>query len=736
MIYDHYFKKFEKLIEPKIIDYDGKDILIGNKSKDQVNSSKDLKGIGNSTNKVLKSNTFYNNNVNNNNINFADFNNTGESYISNIPKENKNISNLNNPDKDIINSSRPASSLVRDLKQNKLLNTDPNNNSSYMNYLPNRNTPVENKGFIKIENVNKEFNDNLNFQHLKTTNSHIDYDMNNNNSNKENNNRNSDNRSVNTNNFSYTKTLNNDIYLKTEDYNDNRASSKSKSKTKNIPINNINDIEVLKQIIKTEKNKNMNLRYENQELKKQIGSLDDTVKTQNDMISKLEKLRESDKKYVSKMETIIKNSHEIKSVNAEYSTYYYDNENKNLTKETKEENNSQNITNQLNNNPSTNTVKIKNLKDNSINHINNVSIKPEMNSNCNTENISNLFSSNNFNKQKNSRYYYIEHPAEIFSFNKEKYSVNINDKYQIKEILELLTSKLDFYEAFVEDIYDVSTNEEKLNQSVHALWKKLGALFSVIETPNDFELYSLKNVLDDFNYINRNIMEILDRKHKEYIYLLNKKQEQYNMMEGEAIRLREELTKLKLDRGVDLKFQHKLECENTLYKAKISEIENAIKTPKKRKDVDFNNLYQIINSIKIGNNNYNTKEAKNTDDLIEKSIYGDPQNIVVNSVRFSKTNLNDDKQCDTERKIPGIKSNYNSSMTMNQNKSNNNNFQEASKETKKRLSLNSVNSRKRKEEVKKLGIIKQSFNKIENILDMNDPKNYDFYNKLHSQVNN
>lgn len=370
---------------------------------------------------------------------------------------------------------------------------------------------------------------------------------------------------------------------------------------KNKSINCINDCEVLKQIIKTEKNKNMNLRYQVEDFKRQVEQMDMTIKIQNEDIEKLEKLRETDKRYVTKMENIIKDFNSVKSVNAEKSKF---------------------VENEV------------------------------------------------------PRYYYIEHPKEIFSYFNNKYSVNINDKVQIKEELENMASKLDFYEKFTQDIYEASIQKDKLNQSIYSLWKKMASFFAAIECPNDFELYNVKEVLDDYNHANKNLLEILDNKQNEYSYLINKKQEELNMINGELGRLRQELSRMKLDRGIDLKEIQKLECDNKILSLKMAEIEDAIKTPRKRKDMDYTKIYKMVTS-----NDY----EKNSKISLEKNI---------------------------------------KSVTSNLNEINSNN----------KLSLNSKASRKQLEMTKNQALINKSLEKIESVLDMNDKTNQGFFNQLSKTV--
>lgn len=651
-MYNHYFQKFEKIIEPKVIDYDGKDILISKGNKSNNSSSNNI--TSKNTNKETITQKIVNNNNSQSNLskNFEEgFRNPEIIIYSKQTSESNNVQNSN------LNINIPT--LINDKSNLSKGGSTYVKNSQRTNFLSD----------VQLTNVIENSDKSVN---IKTSPSNIDQIT--------------------------QQTRTNDLYLQTEYNNDLLNKSKSKNKS----LNNINDNDYLKQIIKTEKNKNMNLRYENQELKKQIEQMDNTIKSQNEMINKLEKLRESDKRYVGKMENIIKNSNEIKSINAEYTTLHYENE---KPKEAKL-------------NSKTSNEKSWNM-DQDIN-------------NQTPDEFANRLENH---KKLHARYYYIEHPSEIYTFGREKFSVNINDKFQIKEVLEQLASKIEFYERFSEDIYELSTKDEQINETIHSIWKHLATFFSSIETPNDFEVYNLKEVLDEFNFINRNISEILDRKHKEYTYLLNKKQEQYLITENEVIKLRKENTNMKLDRGMDLKLQHQLECRNNLLQAKIEEIENAIKTPRKRKDFDFNNLYSIINNTKLG---------KNVNMYSDKTLYPKTFGGEVNQIQNTKIVDKEAKEHDNEKHFNNFRSpsqvqSSNYALAVPKNNTLNNTGlsyqQQPQQNTKRKLSLNSLNSRKKKLEFKKQNIIQQSVSKIERILDMNDPKNSEFYKKLDSQVN-
>jgi hypothetical protein len=274
-MYNQYFQKFEKIIEPKIIDYDGKDILIS-----KGNKSQNLTGTGTGNNLVTK------------NPSKEAITHKGGSKINNSHSNlSKNFEEgYRNPDLTAFNKQTTESNNIQNSNLNinipTLLNDKSNLSKGGSTYVKNS----QRTNFLSdvqltnvIENTDKSVN-------IKTSPSNIDQIT--------------------------QQTRTNDMYLQTE-YN-NELLSRSKSKNKS--LNSITDNEALKQIVKTEKNKNMNLRYENQELKKQIEQMDNTIKAQNEIISKLEKLRESDKRYVGKMENIIKNSNEIKSINAEYKT--------------------------------------------------------------------------------------------------------------------------------------------------------------------------------------------------------------------------------------------------------------------------------------------------------------------------------------------------------------------------------------------------------------------------------
>lgn len=398
---------------------------------------------------------------------------------------------------------------------------------------------------------------------------------------------------------------------------------------------NVDNVESLRQMIKVEKQKNMNLRYENQESKKQIAQMDMTIKIQSEQISKLEKLREGDKRYVIKLENSLRELNELKSVNIREDS------------------------NKLN---STNTGILEEEK-----------------------------------KESSNRYYYIEHPKEIFEFDNK--SININDKIQVKEVISNLDKKNKTQKEIIDKIYDFSTKKEDINSYVFSLLKKLAVFFDNIRNPQDFDLYNVREVLDNFDYINKSVIEFYEKKHQEYLYLLNKKIDEYSIIEKENIELSHEVTKMKLDRGVDIKLIKKLELECFMYKEKIKEIELSINTPKKRQNFDFHYLMNILNDGKI-----------KTDSYKNKSLHKSP------SSNFSKNNAKSKSEAE------------NSQLEQKDNKTNNNKTNSISNS--KKLSLNNIDSRKLKQMQNNQNIIKNDINRMVSSLDPYDNSNVDFASKL------
>ena len=676
-MYDHYFKKFEKLIEPNIIDYDGKDII---NKKDKQNLQ-----IQNNNNKNQHSQTFnqsamqlqdpssvirtkddIKNMLNNNNFN--NYLNNPNQTSNNLNINVSNLNNLSNNQNQKTIPSRPASSVIKSSNKSENL-TD----------------------YIKVENEKEEnqtnFNSNLtSYKNINDAKFPITTGFSEKESKYNFSGKNIQNLTM-TEEYHNTRTPNNELHNQSRTVGFNTT---SKSKYQN--VSNINDVEVLKSIIKAEKTKNMNLRYEIQELKKEILKNEASLKLQDDSIIKLEKLREGDKRYIEKMEKMLKNSHEVKSINAEYKTFQVVNENKVISGENEQ-----------------------------------VKEESNFNENSNTNSKERIIGSG---KKLEQRYYYIEHPSEIFTFGREKFSVNINDKFQIKSQLESFASKIEFFEELYENIYNISTNKEDLNTSLHNLWKRIAAFFNLIETPNDFELYNIREVLDDFSYVNRNMNEMLDQKHKEYLYLLKKKQEQCSSAEVEAQRLRDELTSLKLDRGVDLKLQNKLETENELLSAKMKEIENAVLTPRKRKDLDYKQIYELVTK-----DIYSPENQEESEKDLKKVQFSQTVRSGFSSQKGSQTNLRQaaDKKWNQNFSCYSSLGKHNSS---NNDILNTDNFKNIGKlDTKGKLSINQPESRKRKQEQEKNRIIKKSFDKIETSLDVDDSSNKEFINKLNLHLN-
>lgn len=396
---------------------------------------------------------------------------------------------------------------------------------------------------------------------------------------------------------------------------------------------NIDDVETLKQLIKVEKQKNMNLRYENQENKKQIAQMDMTIKIQSEQISKLERLREGDKRYVLKLENSLRDLNELKSVNIRENYDHNRSESK--------------------------------LEDD----------------------------------KKDNRYYYIEHPKEILEFDNK--SINVNDKIQVRDTILNLEKKNQSQKEIIDKIYDFSKKKEEMNSFVYSLIKKLSVFFDNIRNPQDFNLFNVREVLDNFDYMNKAIIEFYEKKHQEYLYLLNKKVDEFNIVEKENLELSQENTKLKLDRGVDIKLIKKLELECFMYKEKMKEIELSINTPKKRQNFDFHYLMNILNNEKNKqetnkySSNFSTKDLSKTK-LIEEE----------NSKVIQKDSKNNSK------------SKF---------------FTETISNTKK-LSINNIDSRKLKQKQANQNTIKNDINRMVSSLDPNDYSNIEFASKLNKAL--
>ncbi len=384
-------------------------------------------------------------------------------------------------------------------------------------------------------------------------------------------------------------------------------------------INVINDTDTLKQIIKAEKNKNMNYRFEIQELKKHIDILSEKTRVQEETIDKLERIRESDKKYVNKMEDMIKRQSE-KAGKAP--NHYFSADNTAVNKSEKD------------------LSKIKTVKISNSNYL-------------------------------------IDKKDDIFLFGNGHYSINISDKEQVKSTLLSLGQQNVFFNNFTETIFSLSKKKEELNETIISNWRKIGNFFQSIEHPNDFSLHNLRDVIDDFNIVTKAIMEVMTTKQSEFSFIINSRNEQFNFINKELKELRSEISQLKYDRSIDLKVISELECTKELLEARIEEMETLNRDHQKK-------LY-IVESLGL-------KGKKSTS--LSKTGRG----------FYGQTNI----KTEVSEKENHVKS--------------------------KKLSLNTAESRKLKEEQAKKKALEKSIGKIEKCLDLNDKNNFNFCDKLQTQL--
>lgn len=442
----------------------------------------------------------------------------------------------------------------------------------------------------------------------------------------------------------------------------NRPKTRSHSNKGSVNASQINlastqDCELLKQVIKTEKNKNMNYRYEIQELKKQLEHLSEKCRVQDETISKIERLRENDKRYVSKMEEMIKKNGEKQSLQPV--TY--------------------------------------------IPEVENPMPEGETNAAIKSRTLSKT-QSGNLNSVKINKSYLVDKKEDIFTFGRSEFSININDKLQLKDTLISLSEELEFYKGFADQIFALSNSKEELNESIYALWKRMGNFFSNIEKPNEFELHSLKDVVDDFNLVNRNIQEVMMKKQTEFNFLINARQEQFTFLNDEVKRLRGETSQLKFDRTIDLRAINNLELEKELLTARLNELEQINYEHEKR--------LTFIDSLGIGGGISKKRGSS-------QSKFGTSKQA---NASFSTSKGFSDKVYSKQ-----IDSSHKQAIDKGQEAS--------SKQATFSKQLNNLNSTEQpiKKDSKQVKLEK-SIGKIEQCLDMNDQYNFEFYEKLHAEL--
>ena len=724
-MYKQFYNKIESLITPNIIDYDGKGNII-KKSSRPGTATKINNGHSNNNNiniytnnddfnsedNTLKTNNkiiltenetqdFANNNRSNLKINNTNNNSNKQLRFA---TEEDNIAVLNNNKPELFTNRKSNNSNVN---YNSYLNTNNLENINLKtdyNNINNCSAIPGNTTFRFHNNNQSSFNNNImiNEDFIKAQNNKINNNYNtktlslndeksvikSNSANKYNNNNNNNNKLDNAK-SSYISALN--LSLKDSTTGTNNRNNLF-PKHKSIAV--IDDIDILKQIIITEKNKNMNLRYENQELKRDLNNYIEKSRLQEEAINKIERIRESDKRYVDKMEDMIKKiNNSNKFIEAKNYIRLTDNNN--------------------NNNKKLNTNKDENIICASL-----VDDEKDLKDISNSDNKENINNNNNDYKTitiKNSNYL-INNKEDIFTFGSNNYSVNLCDKEQIKDYFYTINKKLEYYTDFVEKIFKISDRKEQLNDSIYTLWRKMSNFFSTISNPNDFELHNLKDILEDFNIVNRNINEIMGNKQSEFNFLLNARQEQFEFINEDSKRLRTEISQLKYDRSIDLKNINELECNNTLLKSRLKELESINR--------DYNKKLNFVESL-----GYST--FKKTNNINNSNSY-----LRNDYNRMSKSSFN------TKNKLYARNNNKDTSNRNNSSKDKSNYYRENSskKYSDINLNYNLLNYNKNKTESKNSNTLKnnnrlvKSIENIENCLDMNDPQNYSFVEKLQSEI--
>jgi hypothetical protein len=302
------------------------------------------------------------------------------------------------------------------------------------------------------------------------------------------------------------------------------------------------DVGMLKEKIHNLNLKNMNYRHEIETLKSTINGLNKELDDQNQLITKFERQKESDNKYLLKLESMLQHSKSSSLMSFKSSS------------------NPNGAINDLSRITSTQTG-FKNKRNTSFNDFFSVE-----------------FSKNNI----------------LIEEKGNNNILNLNDKEELRMLVLNLLTENKKLKDFQKEVFEISKSYDNINEGMMEAIKNLQCimkddqLVNLDDAQGKFELISKTNSnLDNFDKILQTIENTLELKNKEYNYLIETKDKEIVLFSNELVSIGIDLENMKKDRLRDQKIINDLESEIEYLNSRINELQEILEGDKN----------QVINGI-------------------------------------------------------------------------------------------------------------------------------------------